>query len=506
MSHLAGVLGMHALRGKTMTSRNHRMARVAAAIGTSAGLVAASTLLAAPAYADSDDIEVTKSASVASAHAGDTVTYTVEVRGSDFFDPDDFFASQDTNVHIADELPDHMTFVPGSASVTFNEVGTGAALHLAPTNYSGGSGWTGPWVETNDDGNATGGDIRIGALNISMRNPSGALPELTRTVDPAGTVRSVAFSFLSSDWFTDANDQVIAEMSFDGGASWPVSEVITGGEGAQVRSLTAEGISADTITVRFRVLSTGDWGPGYWPQAILVSGISVVYAYDTSLTTTPLADVDVIDGDGNISAGYWDISYAETVILTYDAVIDSVIPDATTELINTATVTSDDDATGEVAQSTVQLIRTPALDIETTHSAALNIGAPVDVTATVEHSASSDGAPVCAFELHADGTAPSNFTYVSGDIDSDGCLDYGETWTLTKTMASATAATGVQVVTLRGTGTDPHSAPFEAVASMTFTVVLAESGPQDVSGLAVTAMGLTLLGLGLTASTRRRVE
>ena len=506
MSHLAGVLGMHALRGKTMTSRNHRMARVAAAFGTSAGLVAASTLLAAPAYADSDDIEVTKSASVASAHAGDTVTYTVEVRGSDFFDPEDFFGSEDANVHIADALPPHTTFVPGSASVTFNEVGTGAALHLLPNSYAGGTGWTGPWVETNDDGVQGTGDIQAGALALRFRNPAGDPPALTRSLDPAGTVRSVALTFTTADWFTNSSDQVIAEMSFDGGATWPTSEVIQGGDGIEIRSLTAEGISADTVSVRFRVLTTGNWGSGFGAQALLISGISVVYAYDTSLTTTPLADVDVIDGDGNISAGYWDISYAETVILTYDAVIPSVIPDATTELTNTATVTSDDDATGEVAQSTVQLIRAPGLDIETTHSAAVNIGAPVDVTARVEHSASSDGAPVCAFELHADGTAPSNFTYVSGDINSDGCVDYGETWTLTKTMTSATAATGVQVVTLRGTGSDPHSAPFEAVASMTFTVVLAESGPQDVSGLAVTAMGLTLLGLGLTASTRRRVE
>lgn len=487
-----------------MNIRNRSAARVSAAIGTSIALVAASTLLAAPAYADSDDIVVTKLASVASAHAGDTVAYTVEVRGSDFFDPDDFFASQDTNVSIFDEIPDHMSLVPGSASVTFNEVSAGAALHLVPDTYVGGIGWTGPWIETNDDGNEDTGDLQAGYLALRFRNPAGELPYLTRTVNPAGTVRSVAFSFVSSDWLTNANDQIIAEMSFDGGATWPESQVIVGGEGIEGHTLSAEGLAADTITVRFRVLTTGAWGSGYLSQAILISGISVFYAYDTSSTTTALADVDILDGDGNISVGFWDVSYAETVILTYEAQIASVIPDATVALTNTATVTSDDDPVGEVAQSTVALTRAPALDFDVTHTAAPSIGAPVDVTAVVSHAPASDGAPVCGFELHADVPAPTAFTYVSGDTDTDGCLDHGESWTFTKTMLGATANTGLHSIELRGVGTDPHAATFEALTSFTFTVVLAESGPEDLSGLAVTSAGLALLGAGLIVSTRRR--
>jgi hypothetical protein len=484
-----------------MKIRNRNTARATAALGTSIALVAGSAVLATPAYADSDDIVVTKLASVAGAQAGDTVTYSVEVRGSDFFDPDDFFASQDTNVQIHDELPPHTTFVPGSASVTFNEVSSGAALHLVPNSYAGGSGWTGPWIETNDDGDEDAGDLQAGVIALRFRNPSGDLPYLTRTVDPAGTVRSVAFSFVSADLFTGANDQVVAEMSFDGGATWPESQIITGGEGTDVHTLTAEGIAADTITVRFRVLTTGTWGLA---QAILISGVSVFYAYDTSSTTTALVDGDILDVDGNITVGSWDVSYAETVILTYDAVIDSVIPDSTLELTNTATVTSDDDPAGEVAQSTVTLTRHPALEFNVTHTAAPSIGAPVDVTAVVSHSAASDGAPVCGFELHADVPAPTAFTYVSGDSDDDGCLDHGESWTLTKTMMGATANAGLHSITLRGVGIDPHDAAFEATSDLTFTVVLAESGPEDMTGLAVTSTGLALLGVGLIVSTRRR--
>lgn len=95
---------------------------------------------------------------------------------------------------------------------------------------------------------------------------------------------------------------------------------------------------------------------------------------------------------------------------------------------------------------------------------------------------------------------------MSGDTNSDGCVDYDETWILTKTRTGATGTSGLQVIALRGTGIEPDTDAYERVGSITFTVVLAESGPEDKSGLLVSALGLALLGAGLVVSTRRRPE
>lgn len=494
------------MRVLTTASKNSRRA-----IGIVACAIVGSALIVAPASADSDDIDVTKSADVTSTTAGDTVTYTVEVRGSDLIDLENPGETTDTNVSIFDDIPDHMTFVPGSASVTFNEVSAGLAVHLVPDTYAGGSGWTGPWVETNDDGDEDTGDLRAGVLTLTMRNPSGDLPELTRSVDPSGTVRSVAFSFITADFFTGANDQIIAEMSLDGGATWPYSETITGGAGVDAHSITATGVAADTITVRFRVLTTGTWGVA---QAMLVSGISIAYAYDSSSTTTPIADGDALDGDGNISVGAWDVSYAETLILTYQAVVDSVIadetiadptvPTVTTELTNNVLVTSDDDPTGEAADLTLPLVRDPDFDIDLSHNGPLQLGQPLTVTAVVSHSDASDGFPLCGAAFQAN-VPDYEFTLLSGD-DGDGCLEYSEEWTFVHTIPNMAAAVGLFSVELGLFGEGPDDDTFASVHDLEYTVVLADTGAAN-TGVLVTSLAFLVSGAAVLflAAQRRRL-
>jgi uncharacterized repeat protein (TIGR01451 family) len=497
------------MEGFTMLGATVLVRRSATAIGAGVLALALSAVIALPAAADSDDIEVTKGANVASAAAGDTVTYTVEVRGSDLVDLANPGETTDTNVRIFDDVPDHVTIQ--SASVTFNEVSAGFATHLDIDSYTGGVGWGGAnWIEVNDDGSSGSGEIRSGVAALRIRDQAGTSPSISRTVNPSGPVRSALITFATAGTPlapTNSSDTGVLEVSFDGGATWPLTQSFTGG-GANVWALSTSGLAADTITVRVRPTSVGTWGTS---QALLVSGLAVTYAYDTSSVTTPLVVADILDGDGNIDIGSWSVSYAETVILTYDAIIDPVIadetiadptvPTITTELTNNVLITSDDDPTGEAADYTVTLNRNPAFDIEVTDNGPVSVGQPLTLTAVVSHSAASDGFPLCGANFQAN-VPDYAFTLMGGD-DGDGCLEYSEEWTFVHTIPNVTGTSGLHglQVGLFGDGPDGD---FEEVQDVEFTVVLADSGARDATGALVTALGMICAGVTLLYLARRR--
>lgn len=489
-----------------MKTQAFQAGRRAATIGATSILVAATTLLAAPAQADSDDIDVTKSANVAIAAPGDTVSYTVVI------DHVGGLLSSDRNVTLSDSLPPYTSYVPGTSTATlFDAWGHVAADGFNFSSFSNGLGWAGPWVETNDDGTAAGGGIRVQSTVLRLRDGYGlGQPSIAREVALPGTAVNVDIAFGVLPISVEADDSFGVELSYDGGATWNLIESWDGTNVPLAVALNVPGVEASSLMIRFVVLSGTDvTDPICFPYIGCVGSVAesfsisaLAISVDTRQTWTDIGDPT----SGGLAEGPWDLGFRDSLTITYDAVIDSVIPDATTELTNTAIVTSDDDPTGEIAEATIALTRTPDLDIDIAQPGSSTVGATLDLTATVTHSATSDGAPVCDFELHIDGAAPTAFTYASGDTNSDGCVDYDETWILTKTLTGATGTSGLQVIALRGTGIEPDTDAYERVGSITFTVVLAESGPEDKSGLLVSALGLALLGAGLVVSTRRRPE
>lgn len=488
--------------------------RSMAVMGAGVLAFAVTAFTAIPVSADSEDVQVSKTADRASATPGQTVNYEVEVRGTQLIDFNEPFQNKDSNVYIFDDVPEHMTVT--SASVTHNQVGRSLAYHLllagATGWYGGGDGWSGDWVEEFDDGNAQTGQAKSTAGLFSLKSNDENLPQISRSINPTGPVRSVLLAFESTRLgLTDANDQIIAELSFDGGATWPVSEVIDGTPGSVgTHRIGSENLSADTVTVRFRVLTAGTFGG---IQALNVSGVRLWYVSDESTTTTPLDLATVVDSNGDLTVGTWDIWYGDTVYLNYSAVVDSVIadetpgsdvqPTVTTELINTLTVASDDDPAGEVTDYTLYLDRNPAFDIDLDDNGPVHVGQPLVITATVTHSSDSDGFPLCNAYMQANLPPYDYFTLISGD-DGDGCLEYSETWTFTHAFAGVTDTSGLVGLEIGLFGDGPGGAPFMATEDLAITVVLGDSGPEDVSGLLVTVAGLIASGVALMFVRTRR--
>ena len=140
-------------------------------------------------------------------HPGDLVTYTVAITNTGDSDALD--------VLILDNLPPHVTYVPGTLDLTLPSIVTHVTPITVPhtttfdgyyadnfdltitqtTGYTGSDGslaWSTDWIEVNDDGNPGTGDVQIGPA-INARSPSSHLQltddstngdsSITRTVD-----------------------------------------------------------------------------------------------------------------------------------------------------------------------------------------------------------------------------------------------------------------------------------------------------------------------------------
>lgn len=496
-----------------------RARRAVAATGAGALAFGIAAISAAPAVADSDDIVVFKSADRAVASAGDAVEYEVEIRGSQLIDVDkltspqsiadlfEAFETSDSNVRVFDDVPEHMIVLHGS--VTHNQVAYAGAAHLVANSYGGGTGWSGPWVEYNDDNAANAGQVQAGFLGLRLQDTDGGdglSPYIQRTITPPGTVRSALFVFTTGGVSTDVNDKGLVEFSFDGGATWPFSQAFDGGT-INTWTIPVENIAGSSITMRATATSAT-----FVTDYLYVTGILVGYNYDTSTTVTPL-DLDAdLDSDGNIDVGSWDISYGDTVYLTYTARIADVIADETPDdtppvptlqLVNNVLVTSDDDPAGEAAQLVLDLERHPHFDIDVDDNGPVKVGSPLVITVAVSHSEQSDGFPLCNPWVKADIEPYDDFLYVEGD-DGDNCLEYSETWVMTRTFPGITDTSGLTGIDIGLFGDGPGGSPYIQMEELVFTVVLAESGSDDVSGLLVTVAGLIASGVALLFVRTRR--
>jgi uncharacterized repeat protein (TIGR01451 family) len=486
--------------------------RTVRAAGAGALAIAATAALGLPALA-ADDSTVVKTASVSSASAGDAVTYTVEVRGSSLVDFSDLLNNSDLDVTIQDTLPAHMTYVPGSATVVFNDASLFTASDgiTAAGNYSTGSGWNGSWVEANDDGAAATGDIRasntILGPRLWLRDTGADLPSLTREVALPGTVRSVLVTFGALPVNLQASDTMQVQLSFDGGATWPVTQSYAGNALPLIGAVSAEGISASTLHVRF-VVTGGTYGSSILGlDRFSLNNILVTYVADSGSTTWN----DAGDPSSGLTDSAWDVTYGDTLILTYQAQIDSVIadetvadptvPTVTTSLTNTATVTSSDDGGSLQGDVTIDLIRNPDFDIDVTSNGPVSVGQPLTLTAVVSHSDASDGFPLCDASFQAN-VPDYEFTLASGD-DGDGCLEYSEEWTFVHVIPGVTGTSGVHGLQLGLFGAGQVE-QFEDVLAYEYTVVLADSGARDVTGALVTAAGLVGAGAAMIVVSRRR--
>jgi hypothetical protein len=93
---------------------------------------------------------------------------------------------------------------------------------VAYSNNDGSVNWAGNWIESGDDGNTTGGDIRI--LNSELRFGNTVHPDTNESIARAVDLSGVTGAILSFDARTSttvtAGDVMRVEVSGNGGSSW----------------------------------------------------------------------------------------------------------------------------------------------------------------------------------------------------------------------------------------------------------------------------------------------
>lgn len=485
-------------------------------IGAAACAAIAMTLVATPASAESDTIEVTKTADVSSASAGDTVTYTVGVTHVGGL------LSVDDDIALTDTLPPHAGYVAGSSTATYFNFLAHAATHtFNSANYGGGSGWAGDWAEV-DDGFANSGGIQIVSTALRLRNEIGPdVPSISREIAvPAGSTAvnaNITFGVLPVS--VEGDDSFAVELSADGGP-WQTVGSWTGATVPLAVSVDATGLDATTLAIRFVILSGTDasdnsclpfpfdWICSTTLERFAITGLAVTL--DTEQTWNDVGDPTV----GPVTNTAWDIGYNDTLQITYQAVVDAVIPDetladptiptVTTEVTNSALITSTDDPAGEGASVTLPLVRDPDFDIALSHNGPLQLGQPLTITAVVSHSDASDGFPLCGAVFQAN-VPDYEFTLLGGD-DGDGCLEYSEEWSFAHTIPNMAAAVGLFNVEVGLFGTGPAEDTFESVHNLEYTVVLADTGATN-TGLVLTALAFLVSGAAVLflAAQRRRL-
>jgi uncharacterized repeat protein (TIGR01451 family) len=127
------------------------------------------------------------------------------------------------------------------------------------SNNDGTHNWAGPWVEDDVAGaGPTSGNVLIGSnykLWLDDNPDTGTQPSAARTADLTGATSAI----LSFEWIThdgvDTDDEVVAEVSSNGGASYTVLKRFTGFSGSKsgTESFDIKDYISSQTTIRFRV-------------------------------------------------------------------------------------------------------------------------------------------------------------------------------------------------------------------------------------------------------------
>jgi hypothetical protein len=123
-------------------------------------------------------------------------------------------------------------------------------------SYSSSNGsvpWASAWVETNDNGNPGNGSIQIDGVELRIRQGGGSPVSISRSVDLSGNsfVGAVTFTFDRRTQNVESGDQMLVQISSNGGASWTTLETFTGEVTAGTSSYDVTAYRTANTVVRF---------------------------------------------------------------------------------------------------------------------------------------------------------------------------------------------------------------------------------------------------------------
>jgi hypothetical protein len=120
----------------------------------------------------------------------------------------------------------------------------------AYTNNDGTMNWSTSWIETNDDNNATNGNVRVTGGELRIQDDGGAVSTVEREASLSGTSATLSFNLRTAN--VDAGDQMRVQISNNGGGSWTTLETFTGTFAAGTsRSYDISSSIASNTRVRF---------------------------------------------------------------------------------------------------------------------------------------------------------------------------------------------------------------------------------------------------------------
>ena len=300
-------------------------------------------------YRFTDALTISKTSSAnGSVAPGDVITYTITVRNNTDM--------RQTGIAINDPLPARTTYVPGSSQVSGYVLSTFSYEYKDEFNstlsYSGSNGTTHwentPWQETGEsDGPNVGGarimsDPPFGNVLRPGENGSSAAQNrtVTRVANLAGCTTANFSFFYRRHYSLESDDFFFAEVSADGGATWPTEALkLTGGttdSDYQPISHIITNPNEDT-QVRFRSLYSDVGGSGAGTDRVYVDNVRIqcsgtILAPVTKSAGSPPALVT--------SSENFTLDPGQSMQVTYQATVNSPIIDVRASIDNTASVLS----------------------------------------------------------------------------------------------------------------------------------------------------------------------
>ncbi|MBS1797425.1 MAG: carboxypeptidase regulatory-like domain-containing protein [Acidobacteria bacterium] len=110
--------------------------------------------------------------------------------------------------------------------------------------------WNADWLETNDDGSAATGNIRVTAGELQIGDDGGAVSTIEREADLTG-FPDAFLSFNCRTAGVEPGDQMRVQISANGGGAWTTLETFTGTVAATTRSYDVSSFISTNTRVRF---------------------------------------------------------------------------------------------------------------------------------------------------------------------------------------------------------------------------------------------------------------
>ncbi|MBI1291994.1 hypothetical protein GC173_12250, partial [bacterium] len=297
----------------------------------------ADILVAGPA---TTTVSVTKTSNASTrTHQTDPITYTITAQNTGA-------TNAATNVTLWDQLPNSLTYVSGTSTITrpINGNYVTVADYFDSASYSlnrGTQTWranttASSWTESGESTDASGGDIIItsdqGSSRLRIKDND---LSITRSVNLTGAVDPTLRFIYRREALDNANDNVVVQASSNGTSWTQLGSAIAGAASGTTTDAAYLPFSASLAAfagnnnVRIRFLTSSSLGND---DIVYVDNVEIEY---TTRTTTTL-----VGSSPSILAQGFTLYPGETVTATFQAIPVQPAPSGVTTLTNSATLYS----------------------------------------------------------------------------------------------------------------------------------------------------------------------